>query len=121
MRKFALSSALGLLLFAGCGTKSESPPAAGATPAAGQSAAIKRYSMHGKVVSVNPADKSAKIDAAEVPGWMSAMTMDYPVKDTAELAKLAADKNIEATIFVDGDNFWIGEIKDATAPSGQKK
>ena len=77
--------------------------------------------MHGKVVSVNAADKSAKIDASEITGWMSAMMMDYPVRESADLAKLAADKMIDATVFVDGDNFWIGEIKDAPVPAGSGK
>src|SRR6266404_1940280 len=87
MHKFALA----LLLLAGCSSKPESPSAP-----VSQSASVKRYPMHGKVLSVNASDKSVKIDAAEIPGWMSAMTMDYPVKDSADLAKLAADKNIEA-------------------------
>ncbi len=103
------------LAITGCSSKPES------APSAAPSAATKRYAMHGKVVSVNAADKSAKIDAAEVSGWMSAMMMDYPVKESADLAKLAADKIIDATVFVDGDNFWIGEIKDAPAPAGSKK
>ena len=36
-------------------------------------------------------------------------------------SKLAADKMIDATVFVDGDNFWIGEIKDATVSADTKK
>jgi Cu/Ag efflux protein CusF len=76
--------------------------------------------MHGKVLSVNAADKSAKIDAGDIPGWMGAMTMDYPVRDAAELTKMSAGKDIEATVFVDGDNFWVAEVKDA-APADQKK
>ena len=104
------------LLTVGCAPKQEAQ--AGAT----QSLAIKHYQMHGKVISVNAAEKSAKIEGADIPGWMSAMTMDYPVKDASELPKLAADKMIEATVFVEGDNFWIGEIKDAApAPAEHKK
>ena len=104
------------LAVAGCGSKTES-----AAPSPAPSAATKRYAMHGKVVSVNAADKSAKIDASEITGWMSAMMMDYPVRESADLAKLAADKMIDATVFVDGDNFWIGEIKDAPVPAGSGK
>src|SRR5258708_4199993 len=116
MHKTAFSLVLGMQILAGCGSKPESPSA----PVSG-SASIKRYSMHGKVLSVDPGDKSVKIDAEEIPGWMSKMTMDYPVKDSAGFAKLAVDKNIEATVFVDGDNFWIGEIKDAPPAAEQKK
>ena len=113
------------LFAAGCGSKPQTPAA---SSSAAPSAAMKRYSMHGKVISVNASDKSARIDAGEISGWMSAMTMDYPVREAADLAKLTADKIIDATVFVDGDNFWIGEVKvveakDAAAasPSDAKK
>ena len=115
--KFAAPSlAATLLLLSGC---SSAPPSA--APSTSPSGNIRRYEMHGKVVSVNTSDKSAKIDAAEIKGWMSAMTMDYPVKEAADLARLAADKSIQATVFVDGDNFWLGEIKDAPASAPQQK
>jgi uncharacterized lipoprotein YajG len=111
MRKIAV---LFILMLAGCSSKQET-----AAPTT-QTASVKRYTLHGKVLSVNTADKTAKIDAEEVPGWMSKMTMDYPVKESAELAKMAPDKNIEATVFVDGDNFWLGEVKDAPAAPEKK-
>jgi uncharacterized lipoprotein YajG len=112
MRKIAV---LFIFMLAGCSSKQET-----AAPATTQTASVKRYPLHGKVISVNTADKTAKIDAAEVPGWMSAMTMDYPVKESAELAKMAPDKNIEATVFVEGDNFWLGEVKEAPATPEKK-
>ena len=117
--RFFLAGALALAA-AGCSSKKEGPAT---SPAAATSATAKRYPMHGKVVSVNVPDKSAKIDAAEITGWMSAMIMDYPVKEAADLSKLTADKTIDATVFVDGDNFWIGEIKEAapTSVADQKK
>jgi Cu/Ag efflux protein CusF len=46
---------------------------------------------------------------------MEAMTMDYPVKDQADLAKLSAGQPITATVFVQGQDFWIGEINAAGA------
>jgi Cu/Ag efflux protein CusF len=41
---------------------------------------------------------------------MEAMTMDYPVKDQVEFDALHAGDRITATVFVQGLNFWIGEI-----------
>jgi Cu/Ag efflux protein CusF len=69
--------------------------------------------MHGKILSLNASDKSARIDAGPIGDWMGAMTMNYPVKDDAEFAKLTAGATIDATVFVDGDNFWVGEVKPA--------
>jgi uncharacterized lipoprotein YajG len=118
MRKIAVLFAFilaGVFMLAGCGPKQET-----AASAPTQTASVKRYSLHGKVLSVNTTDKTAKIDADEVPGWMSKMTMDYPVKDTAELAKMVPDKDIEATVFVEGDNFWLGEVKEAPAAPEKK-
>lgn len=76
-------------------------------------AAIKRYPMRGKVLSVNAADKSARIDAGPIGDWMGAMTMNYPVKDEADLAKLTPGTTFDATVFVNGDDFWVGDVKPA--------
>jgi Cu/Ag efflux protein CusF len=83
------------------------------TPSAQSDANVKRYSMHGKVLSVNAAEKTAKIDADAIKGWMGAMAMDYPVRDPGDLSRLSAGQTIDATVFVDGDHFSIGEIKQS--------
>ncbi len=67
--------------------------------------------MHGKIVSLDPAAKKARIDAGPIGDWMGAMTMDYTIKDDAGFSKLAVGSTIDATVFVDGDNSWVGEIK----------
>jgi Cu/Ag efflux protein CusF len=81
--------------------------------ASGQAQAVKRYPMHGKVLSLDATEKSARIDAGPIGDWMGAMTMSYPVKDPAEFSKLTAGSTIDATVFVDGDNFWVGDVKPA--------
>lgn len=95
---------------------SSGAPTESATAAVGASgSAIKRYPMHGKVISVNAAEKSAKIDAGPIGDWMGAMTMNYAVKNDADLAKLTPGTTFDATVFVDGDDFWVGEVKPAPA------
>jgi len=42
---------------------------------------------------------------------MDAMAMDYPVKDKKEFDALKEKEHITATVFVQGLNFWIGEIR----------
>jgi len=44
---------------------------------------------------------------------MGAMTMNYTIKDDAGLAKLAPGTVFDATVFVQGDDFWVGDIKIA--------
>jgi Cu/Ag efflux protein CusF len=91
--------------------QSASAPAA-ASGASGSVASVKRYPMHGKVVTVNP-DKTVRIDAGPIGDWMGAMTMNYTVKDPADQAKLTTGTTFDATVFVNGDDFWVGEVKPA--------
>ncbi len=60
-----------ILLFTAC-KKAESPP--------NTSADVKRYTLKGKVISVDKAKRRATIEHDEVKGYMSAMTMEFPVR-----------------------------------------
>ena len=71
---------------------------------------LKKYQMKGEVLSVDPTAHVAKIKHEKIEGWMDAMTMDYPIKDDAELKKLATGQAITATVFVQGHDYWVGEI-----------
>ena len=103
----------------GCGTpapdtstKPSEMGAAAASGAAGGSGAvaIKRYSMHGKVVSVDMDKKVARIDGGAIGDWMGPMTMNFTVKDDT-LTGVKAGDVVDTTVFVQGDDFWLGEIK----------
>ncbi len=106
------------LTLAGCSTSTPdakttdtgAPAASGASAASG-AVAIKRYPMHGKIISVDAPAKSARIEAGAIGDWMGPMTMNYPIKDDAGLATLKPDTTFDATVFVQGDDFWVGEIK----------
>lgn len=76
--------------------------------------ATKRYPMHGDVRAVDPAAKTATIAADKIDDWMDAMTMDYPVKPDAEFAKLHAGDHIEATLVVDGQKYYVTDVKVVT-------
>lgn len=78
----------------------------------------KQYKMHGEVTRVDPQNKLATIDAQKVDGWMEAMKMDYPVKDQQDLSKLQAGECIDATVFVQGNDFWVADVKPTTAAPG---
>jgi protein SCO1/2 len=76
-----------ILLLSACG---KAPPAG----------AVKHYPLTGKIVSLNPKEQTASVDAAAIPNFMGAMTMDYPVKSKSEFDSLRVGANIEATINV---------------------
>ena len=71
----------------------------------------KRYTLRGDVVGLDPKAQAATIKAEKIEGWMEAMTMEYPVKDKAEFAKLAVGDRITATVFVGDPGYHIGELQ----------
>ncbi|HTZ75709.1 MAG TPA: SCO family protein [Candidatus Aquilonibacter sp.] len=60
----------------------------------------KVYHLHGKVISVDQQNSSLTIDGDEVPGFMAAMTMPYPVKYKGDMSKAAPGDEITADIIV---------------------
>jgi Cu/Ag efflux protein CusF len=90
-----------LLTFALCACKQKS-----ANPAT--NAPVERYKLDGIVVSLDPQGHTAKIKGEKIEGWMEAMTMEYPVKDGFDA--LQVGDHVNATVFVQGLDYWLGEI-----------
>ena len=63
----------------------------------------KRYHLTGKVLSVAKEEGSANVDADEIPGFMSAMAMPYPIPDEKALAALTPGDQITADVVITGD------------------
>jgi protein SCO1/2 len=63
----------------------------------------KRYHLTGKVLSVAKEEGSATVDADDIPGFMSAMAMPYPIPDQKALAGLSAGDKITADVVMTGD------------------
>ncbi len=59
---------------------------------------------------LDPAGHIAKIRHQKIVGWMEAMTMEFPVKDPHDFETLRVGDRIQATVFVQDLNYWIGEI-----------
>ncbi|PWU09268.1 MAG: hypothetical protein C5B51_06495 [Terriglobia bacterium] len=96
-----ITAAILALLLAACGAKQ---------------APAKRYAMQGEIKAVDPAAKTATIDAGKIGDWMNAMTMEYPVKPDQELAKLHVGDHIEATVIVGDPGYYVTEIKVVPKP-----
>ncbi len=61
------------------------------------------YPLSGKVVALDTQGQTATVNAAAIPNFMEAMTMDYPVKSKADFNKLHVGDQIKGTINVAGD------------------
>jgi protein SCO1/2 len=88
----------------------------GATPQAGE-AGVKTYPIHGKVVGINTESGEVELDAAEIPGYMDAMTMPYKVKDPAVLSELHPGDTLRARLVVGA----AGEVLDQIVITGESK
>jgi Cu/Ag efflux protein CusF len=86
MRQIALAAVLALAL-AACRREPESAP-------------LRQYALTGKVVALDAKDRTATVDAAAIPGFMEAMTMEYPIKSKDDFDKLHVGDKITATVEV---------------------
>lgn len=100
---FLLGCALAML---GCAEKRE-----GGGP-------VSQYSLEGTVVRLHAERQIATIkhgpirdEAGKV--WMEAMTMDFPVPDRGEFAKLRVGQKVRATVHQRESDYeyWIAEIR----------
>ena len=71
----------------------------------------KRYAMQGEIKALDPAAKTANINAGKIEGWMEAMTMEYPVKPDADFAKLHVGDSIQATVVVNDVKYYVTDVK----------
>jgi Cu/Ag efflux protein CusF len=70
----------------------------------------KRYPVKGVVLRLRPEARIAVIQHEKIEGWMVAMTMDFPVPEPAEFAKLKEKSTIRATVCVNDLFYWITAI-----------
>ncbi|MEP6960579.1 MAG: copper-binding protein [Acidobacteriota bacterium] len=107
------------LVLAGCSTAPAT--SSGETPAAAaKQDEVKKYSIHGEIQKLDDQGKTATIKHQAIGDWMGAMTMEFPVKDPADFAKLATGKTINGTVYVQGLNYWVGDVSEAPAEPAKK-
>lgn len=96
------------VLIAACGGSKPQEPA-------------KEYSMKGVVLRIDTQVRTAVIKHENIEGWMEAMTMEFPIRDAKEFEKLTVGKRILATVYATGDEYWIGDIREAPAEVSPEK
>jgi len=73
---------------------------------------IRMYHLHGVIVSLDAENHTASIKHQEIKGFMEAMTMEFPVRKADEFARLRLNETIDATVFVQDTDFWVGDIQE---------
>lgn len=85
-------------------------PAADTTPG-GDMSAGPRYPLRGKIVGVDAAGKKLIVDHESIPGFMSAMTMPYEIKDETLLSTLQPGDEITAQVTMTGAHYWLENVR----------
>jgi len=89
---------------------------------------VKRHELRGRVVSVDKDKKTASIDHEEIPGYMDAMTMPFPIKEDHVWDELKPGVEIQAELVEDNTAtppYWLEKIAitatDPGAPTPEVK
>lgn len=104
MRPIFLVILLGLTLVA-CGSKPQ------------DNAPQHHYRFTGKVVALDAKHQTATIDAAAIPNFMEAMSMEYPIQSKADFNTLHVGDKITGTLNVSasGDSYTVSQIHKQTS------
>ena len=84
-----------------------------------QSSSEKHYALHGRVISKDVSAQQLTVDNENIPGFMPAMTMPYPVKDPQGLNTVQPGDKISADVVVK-DGYWLQHLT-VTDTSGRGK
>ena len=81
------------------------------------SSEAKRYKLKGKVISVDKDAKKAEIAHEEIPDYMKAMTMKFPVKDDWVWDELTPGADIRADLVVEPNgDYWLEGLGISALP-----
>ncbi len=70
----------------------------------------QRYQLRGVVLRLRPEARVAVVQHEKIEGWMEPMTMEFPVPEPAEFAKLKEKATIRATVCVNDLYYWLTGI-----------
>lgn len=96
----ALTAALLLAAVAGCRRETPKPREP-----------LRQFHLKGVIQKVDRARSEVTVQHEAVPGFMDAMTMTFPIRDDPQvIAILAPGDKIEATLSLQGDQYWLEKI-----------
>ena len=71
----------------------------------------REYTLQGQILSLNADRTEASIKHEEIPGFMSAMTMTYKVRDAQEYADLQPGDLITSTLVVVSNDAYLKDVR----------
>lgn len=79
---------------------------------AGCQSSVKHYKLTGQVLAKNESAGQASVDNDDIPGFMPAMTMNYPVRDPHGLQQVQPGDRITADVVVQngGSDYWLEHV-----------
>jgi len=82
----------------------------------------KHFDLKGQVLDKKPATNEITVNHEDIPGFMSAMTMSYSVKDKTGFQQVEPGDVIAADVMTtkNGNEYWLENIR-ITDASGRKK
>jgi len=86
------------------------------------SATAKHFALKGKVMSVDRVAKTATVEHGDIPGYMDAMTMPFPVRQDEVWDVLTPGSEIHADLVVDNANaqYWLENISVSAPPNANQ-
>lgn len=73
--------------------------------------ALTTYEARGTFRSFNAATGEATISHGDIPGYMEAMTMPYPVRDHAVVQTLRPGDRVDFRLCVRGVQVWVDHLR----------
>jgi len=69
-------------------------------------ASSHKYQVSGMLLAANPSKRTITVSCKEIPGYMDAMVMSFPVHDAALPNGLQSGVNVEFTLIIDKDSSY---------------
>jgi protein SCO1 len=107
---------VGAFVLLGAAACRQAPPSSSPAPSAA-AVETKRYPIKGRVVSVDRAKKEVTLAHEEIPGFMAAMTMLFPIRDGELPAAFQPGAEVVGTLAVADEGYWLEGLA-VTRPAG---
>lgn len=108
MKKIVLLLIIAIFFISSC--DSNKPPVA--------TSDAKRYTLKGRVVSIDKVTQTATIAHERIPDFMEPMTMKFKIYDRDVIATMNKDNDIKAELVINPDEeYWLENIVISAAPT----